>query len=160
MLIEKEVLAEKNYTGSRLIEITDKMVKKLQAEVAKFAPLAKPHLDKLEELGKVLDPARIKIREIQEKAKKDVEDLKATYNVDLLKDQEAKEIEALDVIDQKAQLVKNKMQPIINDIIKGQIGEFEVARHMKTEGDKMFVEVFDEIEEKVKQIRALKANKK
>lgn len=160
MKIDKEMLAEKNYSGSRLIEITDKTVLKLQKEVAKFAPLAKPHLDKLEKLGKVLDPARIKIRELREKLKKEEDKIKEDCKFDELVVQEAKAIEELEAINQKADLVKNKITPIINNLVKDQLDEFEIARHVNVKEDKIFVEVFDEVEEKVKQLRAQKANRK
>lgn len=157
MIIDKEVLAEKNYTGTRLIEINDPTVKKFQAEVALFAPQAEPWLKKLEDVTRVLDPARIKIREINEKAKKEIEAVKTECNFDAVQKEESDYIAELENIDQKATLIKNKMTPVVNDLLKDQLGEFEIARHLTVKEDKIFAEVFDEIEEKVKAIRAQKA---
>ena len=40
-----------------------------------------------------------------------------------------------------------------------ELGEFETARQLIEKDDKLFVEICDEIEEKVKSIRAIKAKK-
>jgi len=60
---------------------------------------------------------------------------------------------------QKVQLIKNKMVPIINKEVEGQLEEFEKAMHTVVKDNKLFVEVQDEIEEKIKLIRAQKSKK-
>ena len=49
MQIEKELLSEKNYTGSRLIEISDERVSVLQKKLTELQLEVNPILDKLQE---------------------------------------------------------------------------------------------------------------
>ena len=153
MKIDPDLLAEKNYDGSRLIEVTDVKVLELKKEIAKFAPIAKPHLEKMEELGKILDPFYTKTRELDEEKKKIKDEMQSTLD---LFNAELKEMEA---IEQKTDAIKNKIQPIIAKLMEGQLSEFETARQLVEKDDKLFVEVVDEIEEKVKLIRMQKAKK-
>jgi len=53
-------------------------------------------------------------------------------------------------------LIKDKIQPIILDLVKNELGEFEKAQQTIDKDGKVFVEIIDEIEEKVKSIRATK----
>ncbi len=145
MQIPHEVLAEKNYEGSRLIEITDEKVVELNVALKALQAEANPHLEIMESITPQLDPLYTKLRELeQEKAKvrETMEPIKAPYDI---------ELQAVEKIDQKAQL--------INSIVAPMLGEFEKAQQMKEIDGKLFVEVVDEIEEKVKAIRAAKAKK-
>ena len=153
MQIEKELLSEKNYTGSRLIEINDERVEVLQEKLTALQLEVTPILDKLQEnyyskadkiyaqiqeLNKKLEPLKLELKELFEANQEDTK---------LIDEKEA-----------EAKLIKDKMQPIIMDLVKDQLGEFETAKHTVYKDGKIYVEVFDEIEEKIKAIRASKQN--
>jgi len=153
MQINKDILAEKNYEGTRLIEITDEKVIQLHGELNKLQKEANPHLKIMEEITPKLDPLFTKLRELEEeksKVKLEMTPIRAPY------DEELKKVE---LIDQRAQLIKNKMQPMILKLVEGSLGEFETARQLIEKDGKMYVEVIDEIEEKIKTIRASKSKK-
>lgn len=153
MKIPADLLAEKNYDGTRLIEITDEQVIKLKAEIAKFKPIAEPFLKKMDELGKLLDPFYTKMRELdaeKDKIKKEIQPTLDDFNAQL------KEMEA---IEQKTDLIKNKIQPLVAKILETQLGETETGRQLIEKDDKLYVEVVEELEEKLKLIRMNKAKK-
>lgn len=153
MKIPADLLAEKNYDGTRLIEITDEQVIKLKAEIAKFKPIAEPFLKKMDELGKLLDPFYTKMRELdaeKDKIKKEIQPTMDDFNAQL------KEMEA---IEQKTDLIKNKIQPLVAKILETQLGETETGRQLIEKDDKLYVEVVEELEEKLKIIRMNKAKK-
>lgn len=153
MQIPKEFLEEKNYEGSRLIEINDPMVTKLHGELKKFQQEANPTLEKMEKLTPILDPFYARIGEIEKEKNKIKEEMQPT------REEYDKYLEVVQKIDQRAQLVKNKITPMVNKIVEGQLGEFEKASQLIEKDDKIFVEVVDEIEEKIKSIRMAKAKK-
>lgn len=153
MQIPAEVLSEKNYTGSRLIEITDDKVIALKAELNALQQEANPFLTEMDEIAPKMDPIFQKIQELEaekNKLREELAPIRAPYD-ELLKKVEA--------IDSKAQLIKAKIQPIVNKIVEDQLGEFEKALHLKDENGKLYVEVIDEIEEKIKTIRQDKLKK-
>jgi len=154
MQIPKKYLEEKNYEGTRLIEINDPKVLKLKAEMKKYHPSqnkeVKAHLDEMERLSNILDPTFTKIREL------DAEKKKLTDEAQPTKDLFDAELKAMEAIEQKTELIKMKIQPIVSKIVEKDLGEFEIARQLIEKDDKIFVEVSDEIEEKVKAIRAIK----
>lgn len=153
MQINKEVLSEKNYEGTRLIEITDEKVKALHGELNKLQIEANPHLKIMEEITPRLDPLFAKLRNLEEakaKVKEEMTPIREPYD---------KELQEVEKIDQKAQLIKNKIQPLVLDIVKDSLGEFETARQLIEKDGKMYIEVIDEIEEKIKLLRAAKAKK-
>ena len=153
MQIPKEYLKESTYSGTRLIEITDEKVIELKKEISKFKPIAEPYLKEMDRLGKLLDPFYTKIRELE--AEKDKLVKERQPNLDLFNAQ-LKEMEA---IEQKTDLIKNKIQPLVARLMEKELGEFETARQLIEQGDKLFVEVVEEVEELVKRIR-MKKNKK
>ena len=65
----------------------------------------------------------------------------------------------MEAIEQKTDLIKNKIQPLVARLMEKELGEFETARQLIEQGDKLFVEVVEEVEELVKRIR-MKKNKK
>lgn len=151
MKIPKEYTKESNYEGTRLFEITDERVKKLNKEIAALKEPATPHLIKMEELSKITDPVYAQIREKQQEINKLRESI-ATE-----KEQFDAEVAELEKIEAKAQLIKNKMQPIVDDLIKDELSEFERPFQLITKEDgRMFVEIKDELEEKIKQLRMQK----
>src|SRR3990170_2857772 len=146
MQIPKEYLKESTYSGTRLIEITDEKVIELKKEISKFKPIAEPYLKEMDRLGELLDPFYTKIRELE--AEKDKLVKERQPNLDLFNAQ-LKEMEA---IEQKTDLIKNKIQPLVAKILEGQLSEFETASQLIEQGDKLFAEIVDEIEEKIKLI--------
>lgn len=153
MKIDPKILSEKNYEGSRFIEINDPKVSELMKEVSALQKEANPYLEVMDEYAKILDPFYQKIQEKQAeigKIKEEMAETKAKY------DEELSRVEA---IDKKAQVIKNKLMPVILDLVKDQLSEFEVAFQTKEKDGKVFVEVQDKLEELIKSIRAQKAKK-
>jgi arginyl-tRNA synthetase len=153
MKIDKAILSEKNYEGSRFIEVKNPKVIELMKEISALQKEANPFLDVMDKYAKVLDPFYQEIQKLQVKISKIKEDMagdKAKYDEELAK---------VEKIDSKAQMFKNKLMPIILDEVKDQLGEFEVAFQTKEKDGKVFVEVQDKLEELVKSLRAQKAKK-
>ena len=153
MNISKELLSAKNYTGARRIEIKSPMVTKYKKEIDKYQKQAMPFLLKIEKISKVLDPFYAKINEHTEEINK----IKAEM-ADSLEEYQ-KEIAEVELIDKKAQAIKNKLQPIVDDLIKGKLGEFEKPVNLTSEKGFHYVEVTDELEDYIKSRRA-RAGKK
>jgi uncharacterized coiled-coil DUF342 family protein len=153
MKIDPKILSEKNYEGSRFIEVTNSKVTELMKEISALQKEANPYLDVMDKYAQILDPYYQKIQKLQNeigKIKEEMAEDKAKYDEQLAK---------VEKIDAKAQLFKNKLMPIILDEVKDQLGEFEVALQTKENGGKVFVEVQDKIEELVKSLRAKKTKK-
>jgi len=152
MQIAPEVLSEKNYTGSRLIEVKgNDLIDELQKELVSIEEYVKPIVEKLtENYYKIVDPwyqeCLIKKEEI--KSLKD--------KIKEVADKYQSEVSEVEKKGEQAQLIKNKLVPIINDHVSSQLGEFEKALHTVVKDGKLYVEVVDEIEEKVKAIRQAK----
>lgn len=148
MQIDPALLSEDKYTGTRLIEITNSKVRELMKEVGKIQKQANPILDEmdkilkggLEEFQRQIQIKRSEIVEIQNQMKPQ----KDEYDV-LLKRVELK--------DNKAQLIKNKIQPLVDQELEGQLGEFEKPLHVVVKDHKIYVEVQDSLEEFIKQKR-------
>jgi small-conductance mechanosensitive channel len=154
MKIDKALLAEVNYEGSRLIKIENETVTELQKELSALQKEINPILDKLNaEYYTVIDPIYQEVQKLNEEIKS------KKFVIQELTKKFQPEIDSIEATEQKAQLVKNKLQPILLELVKEQLDEFEVARHTVNREDGIYVEVFDEIEEKVKSIRASKAKK-
>ena len=236
MQIDPTILSEKNYTGTRLIEINDPKVKELKDKLKKIqVEEVNPILDSTEPLLKILDPFYAKIRDLRESIKpilakakplqeeyqralenteipkapesplltelsEKIKVLEDEYNkeyarlvpkvpkLDALaekmkvyidevhvieaqineikkemqptKEAYEKEMKKVEIIDQRAQLIKSKLVPLVQSSIEKELGEFEKALQVIDKDEKMFVEVVDEIEEKIKQARAEKLKAK
>jgi chromosome segregation ATPase len=151
MQLPKELLSEANYTGSRLIEITDETVLKLREQLTELQQEANPHLEASEEFTPEMDRIYGEIQELEFQKKKlqeEVAPIRAKYD---------EAIKPVEEIDQRATLIKNKITPIVNEIIEKELGEFEMASTLTEKDGKIYVEVLDQIEEKVKAIRTQKA---
>jgi len=151
--MDPKILEEKNYEGTRLFEIEDKNIVKLHGELKKFQLEANPTLEKMEKLTPTLDPFYTELGKL-EKQKADIKEKMA--------EPRAKYDALLDIvqkIDQRAQLVKNKMQPAVNSIVDKELGEFEKANQLVEKEGKIYVEIMDELEEKIKAIRETKLKK-
>ena len=209
MQLDPTLLSEKNYEGTRLVEVTDPKVKELKEKLKKIqVEEVNPILDSTEPLLKILDPYYTKIRDLRESIKPILEKakpLQAEYELSLkdidmenpvetpelkklagkmkkyideihvieeqinevkkemqpTKDKYELEIKKVEIIDQRAQLIKSKLVPLVNKAIEKELGEFDKAIQIIEKDEKIFVEIVDEIEERVKQIRAdkLKSNK-
>lgn len=151
MQIAPEMLSEKNYAGSRLIEINDPVITELQEELKKIVAEIEPVTEQLsKDYYQIVDPW---YQEAQAK-RQELEEIKA--KIKEVADKYHTEVEFVESKGQQAQLIKNKMIPVINDLVAPQLGEFEKALQTIQKDDKLYVEVVDEIEEKVKAIRASK----
>lgn len=153
MQIPKEILSEKNYEGSRFIEVNNVKITELMKELTAYQQEANPTLEVMDKYAKILDPFYQKIAVLQGEIKK----IKDEMVEDKLKYDE--EMSKVEKIDAKASIIKNKLMPIILDEVRDQLGEFEVAIQTKEKDGKVFVEVQDKLEETVKQLRAQKAKK-
>lgn len=152
MKIDKEILSEKNYEGTRLIEITDERVLELKKQMDALQMEMKPFLETIKPDWDSLDESFPALREAQEALKK-IQDERAP----VLDKCRKFEVDFLMPIEQKAQLIKDKLQPLILNIIKDQLSEFETAKQTVDKDGKVYVEVIDEIEEKIKSLREIKA---
>jgi len=153
MKIDKAILSEKNYEGSRFIEIKNAKVTEIMKDMSALQKEANPYLEVMDKYAKILDPFYQKIQKLQNeigKIKEEMAEDKMKYDDEMSK---------VEKIDAKAQMLKNKLMPIILDEVKGQLGEFEVAYQTKEKDGKVFVEVQDKLEELVKSLRAQKAKK-
>lgn len=153
MQIPKEYLEEKNYSGTRLVEVTDETILKLKAEIKAFQKEAMPFLKIMDELTPEMDSYYTEIRELETK-KKEIQEkvapIKAEYDIPLAE---------VEKIDNKATLIKNKLQPLVMNYVSEQLGEFEKAMQLIEQDGKIFIEVVDEIEEKIKAIRVANSKK-
>lgn len=150
MQIPSDLLKESNYEGTRLIKIDDENVTTLQAELNALQKEALPFLEQMEAVTPSMDPIYAEIQELERKKaelQKQVAPFRAKY------DEIAKNVEA---IDDRAYPIKEKMTTIIFDLVKDQLGEFEMAMHTRVKEGVIYVEVQDVIEEKVKAHRASK----
>lgn len=150
MQLPKELLSEKNYEGTRLIEITDETVISLNNQRKELLKEGEPILKEMEKLSPPLDAFYIKLRPVEEERHRIKEEMQPALDAYQAK------VDEMDKVYQKGQLVSNKMQPIINGIVKPQLREFETAKQLVEREGKLYVEVVDEIEEKIKAIRATK----
>lgn len=151
MQIPAEYLSEVNYEGTRLIKIEDETVTALTEELNKLQQEANPFLEQMEAITPELDPVYDEIRELElkkQELQKKVAPARARY------DEIAKNVEEIDV---RANAIKQKITPIILDLVKDDLKEFEIPLHTTVKEGVMYVEVRDELEEKIKQLRAIKA---
>lgn len=152
MNIPVELLKESNYTGTRLIEVDDPKLRELNEVIKGYQQEINPVLDKLTaEYYPVIDPMYQEVQRLQAQIK----EIKEKIAEQTLKFKE--DIEIIESTEQKAMAIKNKMQPIILKALEGQLGEFEIAKNTVTQDGKVFAEVYDELEEKIKAVRASKA---
>ena len=153
MQIPKEVLSEKNYCGTRFVEIKNETVSGLLKEIGEYQKEANPILTIMDKYSLILDPYYQKIGKLQEeigKIKEEMAEDKLKYDDELAK---------VEKIDARAQMIKNKIMPMILKEVEGQLGEFEVALQAKEKDGKIFVEIQDKLEELIKSMRVQKAAK-
>ena len=152
MFIEdKTILSEKNYEGTRLLKIEDEKIISLHKQLNELQKEANPFLEKMEALTPKLDETYTKVGKLQkeiDELKKAIQPTKDLYDVEL------KQVEA---IDQRAMLIKNKIQPLATELFKKDLKEFEVANQILVKDDVLYVEVMDKLEDFIKGFRANKA---
>lgn len=123
---------------------------KYQAELA-LLPKKQKTSRKLNQIAKEL---KVYIDQIHKIEKEEIEPI--NQQMKPLAEEYEREMKKVELIDQKASLVKMKFVPLINGIVAKDLGEFEVAKHVVEKDEKIYAEVFDLIEEKIKEIRANK----
>lgn len=153
MKIDPTILSEKNYTGSRLIEITDEKVLSLLAEVKKCGEEAKPFLDEMEKLTPALEVIYAELKPLEDKRKELKEKLTEELKPFQVQQEQA------DLINQKADAIKEKLYPIARKAIENELGEFEMGGQFIEKDGKTYIEVTDQLEEKIKQIRQFNLKK-
>lgn len=151
MQLPKDLLSEANYEGTRLIEMTDETVLSLLKEVKKCGEEVKPFLDEMDKFTPEIDAIYAELRPIEEKRV----ELKEKLTV-ALKPFQAEQ-EKADVVYQKSDAIKQKIYPLARAFVKSQLSEFESAGQFIEKDGKTYIEVSDEIEEKIKQIRTKNA---
>ena len=154
MRIPKEYLEEKNYEGSRLVEVKDTTVLKLRNDIKELASQMKPYLDKMDALK--IDPYNTE----RVRLKKELTDLEEKWKGPL--EQYHEEYSEVRKLEDKITLLKNKISPRVNKILDEakEVGEFERADKVVDKDDgKLYVEIIDEIEEKIKSVRTAKQTK-
>jgi len=150
MKIDSTLLSEENYTGIRRIPVKNEIITKYKKEIDAYQKQAKPFLIKMEKISKVLDPYYATIADHNKeitRLKAEMADTLEQYNIELKK---------VELLDQKAQMIKNKMQPIVDKEIVGKLGEFEKPTNLIDEKGFFYVEVADTLEDFIKSKRARK----
>jgi hypothetical protein len=126
------------------------MIDKYKKEIDAYQKQATPFLKKMEDISKVLDPQYATIAEHTKEINRIKAEMAGTlelYNIELKK---------VELLDQKAQMIKNKMQPIVDKELEGKLGEFEKPTDLTTEKGFHYVEVADTIEDFIKAKRLRK----
>jgi uncharacterized coiled-coil DUF342 family protein len=147
MNIPKEYLSEKSYTGASKITIDNQLVIKFMKELAEYQKEVNPFLDKMEKISTKLKPYQEQIDQLRTKINQLVEESKP------IKDEYDVQMKKVQAVDAKAQLIKNKVMPIVLDEIKDKLSEFEEAVDAKYEDGKAVVTIMDRIELAVINIR-------
>jgi len=154
MQIPKEVLSEKNYTGNRRVLIDEPSLSEFQIILQEHQKEINPLLDVLnKDYYPVVEPLHAESMKNLAGAKE------LNIKMELEKEKYKEIMDKIDGLEAKALLIKNKVQPIVLKALEGQLGEFEVARYTEVTDGKIYAVIFDEIEEKVKELRANKAKK-
>lgn len=153
MKIPNELFNEGNYEGTRLIEVTDPRALELNEELKKIQAEANPFIDEMTDLSTPLEPYYAQIRSHEAEAKRLRDEMQPKLDVYM------KAVEKCEEFRQKSDLIADKMTPILREFAKPHLREFDKlvkATESKADG-KFYIEIIDQIEEKVQQIRAAKA---
>lgn len=156
MNIPQEFLSEKNYTGTRRITITNPKIKELKSELKKLQEEINPILDGMQDTFVRLDAAQKAIEDHKAEIKRIADESAADRKV--YDDNMAKILP----FEQQAQLIKDKLEPLVLKEVEGKLGEFEKALTIGEleGGEELYVEVQDMLEDFVQRTRQAKANKK
>lgn len=163
MNIPQELLAEKNYTGTRKILINDPKVRELKAQLKELQKSINPIIDGLQDTLKKFDEANARIGEKQKAINAIQQEIEAIHK-EIAPDKKIydKEMEKIQPFDEQAQLIKNKLEPMVMKMVEDQLGEFERPLHVTEDedGTDIYVEVVDEIEQFIQTKRTQKAKAK
>ena len=163
MQIPKELLAEKNYTGTRKILINDPKVRELKGKLKELQKDINPIIEGLQDTLARIDAVNVRLQE-KNKAinviRAEIEEIQKEVAPDKKIYDEA--MEKIRPFDEKAQLIKNKLEPLVMRIVEDQLEEFERPLHVtEDEGSvDIYVEVVDEIEQFIQTKRSQKAKAK
>ena len=151
MTIPEEFLKETNYSGTRLVEVDDEVILDYQKKLAELQLEINPLLEKTKTTEEEVSKLQIIAQNLQNELK--VVRGKAAE----LQEPHKEDYEEMHKIDAKAVNIKNKLNPLVMRFVSDKLGEFETARQLREIDGKLYVEIFDEIEEKIKAIRASKS---
>jgi predicted transcriptional regulator len=151
MQLPKDLLSEKNYEGTRLIEINDENILKLFKERSEILKSGEPIMKRMDELSKPLDEFYARLKPLEEERKQIKEDMQPAIDAyQAVVDEMDRDIY------QKTRLIDQKLNPMVDAVVKDQLSEFEKAKTLTERDGKYYVEVEDQLEEKIKLIRATK----
>jgi hypothetical protein len=151
MHLPADLLSEKNYSGTRLIEITDENILKLFKERGEILKSGEPIMKRMDELSKPLDEFYARLKPLEEERKQIKEDMQPAIDAyQAVVDEMDRDIY------QKTRLIDQKLNPMVDEVVKDQLSEFEKAKTLTERDGKYYVEVEDQLEEKIKLIRATK----
>lgn len=160
MNIPHELLAEKNYTGTRKILVNDPKVRELKAQLKGLQQKINPHIEKLQPTLAKFDEANSKIAELDKEIKKLQEKIKEIHE-EIAPDRKIydKVMDEIKPFDDEAMLIKNKLEPLVIKIVEDQLTEFEKPLHVTEDEEtgEIYVEVADEIEQYIIAKREQKA---
>ena len=154
MQIPAEYLKEVNYQGTRLVPVNDEKLDALQVELDAHQAEARPFLEEMETLAPEMDVVYSEIQTLRDREvelRKKIAPTRAKHDA---LEEKVKEI------DLRAVPIKDKMATIVTDLVEGDLGEFEIPLHTVYKEGKIYVEIRDELEEKIKQVREMKARVK
>lgn len=140
MQIDEKVIAPENYSNPRFIEIKNTHVKTLYERIIDIQKGINPKLERLEEITKK-----------KEELKKPFTDYCAE-----VKQEEEELIAFMEGEDAKAKKIKDKLVPMVQKAVKGQMGDFDEFVGLAIQGDTIVAKVNDRIEEFVKIVRQQK----
>lgn len=143
MQIDQELLKEENYTNPRLIEIKNDEVVKLYETVREHQEKVNPFLTRFEEIEAKKAELRAPFEAYEKETKEELEDM----------------MEKMQVEDQLASKVKEKLVPLIEDEIIPQLGELDEFVGLDKVDGKLYAKINDRIEEWVKAVREVKPKK-
>ena len=126
MQIDPTLLTPENYSNPRYIELKDEQIGKLYEKVQVHQKKVNPDLKRYEELEKQANGIKEEMKEI---------------------------VEAMQVEDQKASKIKEKLVPLVEDEVLPQLNELEEFVGIELKDGKYFAKVNDRIEEWVKAVR-------
>ncbi len=143
------------------------LTKKIQEIVIKVKPMKDEFEIELEKLPEGTEEFTPKLQKIKDKIDpilKKVTDLESDIaKVKLSKkddqDKYMAEMKKVERLDEKARLLKMKMSPLVNMFLIDKLSEFERATQLLEKNGKIYVEVIDELEEKIKSIRMANSKK-
>lgn len=140
-----KVLKDENQVDWETIKPIKEQYEILARALPEDATDSTPEMKELEvQMDPVID--RIKKREAEiHEIREELKPHKDAWDAEHIKVQE---------IDKRAAVIKEKMIPFVNKFLDGKLEEFEEAKHLVDNEDKIYAEVFDQLEEFIKTYRS------